>query len=169
MIPVIHVLCWHVFSKLFGGSPGVTAMHTNLMYSAAYDLSTNRLTPNLFNPCSNDESTPTPIFQRKHLNVTLSTYAQLLRMTYPRPLLSGPRSFKMLDDLSHSALALFQGVGNLLVALAIFMLRNNMSFKILRDFFAMWCHVGTFSDQYESVWELHYKFEHTYSLCTWAQ
>ena len=26
-----------------------------------------------------------------------------------------------------------------------------MSFKILREFFAMWCHVGTFSDQYERV------------------
>ena len=40
--------------------------------------------------------------------------------------------------------------------------------KILREFFIMWCHVGTFSDQYERVWELHYWFEHTYPLCTWA-
>ena len=75
-------------------------------------------------------------------------------------------SFKTLDDLSHCAAAQFQGVGNLLVALAIFMLRNNTSFKILREFFAMWCHVGTFSDQYERVWELHYKFEHSCSQCT---
>ena len=131
MVPVIHVLCWHVFSKLFAGflvyrlqkrlPPGVTAMHTNLMQSTAYGLSTNRLTPNLFNLCSNGDSTPTPIFQRKHLDVTLSMCAQLLWTTYPRPVLSGPRSFKTLDDLSHCAAAQFQGVGNLLGALAILM------------------------------------------------
>ena len=68
--------------------------------------------------------------------------------------------------LSHCAAAQFQGVGNLLVALAIVMLHNNTSFKILREFFAMWCHVGTFRDQYERVWDLRYKFEHTCSLCT---
>ena len=70
----------------------------------------------LFNICSNADSTPTPIFQRKHLDVMLSTCAQLLWTTYPRPVLSGPRSFKSLDDLSHCAAAQFQGVENLLVA-----------------------------------------------------
>ena len=75
----------------------------------------------LFSLCSNADSTLTLIFQRKHLDVTLSTCAQLLWTTYPRPVLSGPRTFKMLDDLSHCAAAQFQGVGNLLVALAIFM------------------------------------------------
>ena len=74
-----------------------------------------------FNLCSNADSTPTPIFQRKHLDMTLSTCAQLLWTTYLSPVLSWPRSFKTLDDLSHCAAAQFQGVGNLLVALAIFM------------------------------------------------
>ena len=74
MVPVIHVLCWHVFIRLFAGflvyrlqkrlPPGVTAMHTNLMQSAAYGLSTNRLTPRLFNLCSNADSTPTQIYQK---------------------------------------------------------------------------------------------------------
>ena len=123
--------------------------------------------PHLFNLCSNADRTPTPIFQRKHLDVMLSTCTQLLWTTYSRPVLSGPRSIKMVDDLSHCAAAQFQGVSNL-VALAIFMKRNNTSFKILREFFAMWGHVGTFSDQYQRVWELHYKSKHTYSLCTWA-
>ena len=62
-----------------------------------------------------------------------------------------PALLKQLDDLNHCAAAQFQGVSNLLVALAIFMLRNYTSFKILREFFAMWCHVGTFSDQYERM------------------
>ena len=75
----------------------------------------------LFNLCSNADSTLTPIFLRKHLDVTLSTCAQLLWTTYPRPVLSGPHTFKMLDDLSHCAAAQFQGVGNLLLTLAIFM------------------------------------------------
>ena len=91
----------------------------------------------LFNLCSNADKTPTPIFQRKHLDVTLSNCAQLLWTTYSRPVLSGPRSFKTLDNLSHCAAAQFQGVGNLLVALAIFIQLNNMSFNILREFFAM--------------------------------
>ena len=131
MVPVIYVLCWHVFSKQFGGflmyrlqkrlPPGVTAMHTNLIESAVYGLSSNRLTSHIFNLCSNAESTPTSIFQRKHLDVTLSTCAQLLWTTYPRPVLSGPHIFKTLDDLSHCAAAQFQGAGNLLLAFAIFM------------------------------------------------
>ena len=96
-------------------------MHTNLMERAAYSLSTNRLTPHLFILCSNADRTPTPIFQRKHLDVMLSTCTQLLWTSYPRPVLSGPRTFKTLDDLSHCDATQFQGVGNLLIALAIFM------------------------------------------------
>ena len=72
---------------------------------AAYGLSINGLTPHLFSP----DSTPTPIFQRKHLDVTLSTFFQLFWTTYLRPVLSGPRSFQTLDDLSHCAAAQFQG------------------------------------------------------------
>ena len=122
--------------------------------------------PTSLNLCCNADSTPTRIFQRKHLDVTLSTCAQFLWTTYPMPVLSGPRTFTTLDDLSHSTAAQFQDFGNLLVALAIFMLLNNTSFKIIREFFAIWCHVGTFIDQYERVWELHYKCEYTCSLCT---
>ena len=66
--------------------------------------------PHLFNLCSNADSNPTPILQRN----------QLLWTTYTRPGLSGPRTFKTLDDLSCYAAAQFQRVGNLLVALAIF-------------------------------------------------
>ena len=131
MVLVIHVLCWHIFSNLFGGflvyrlqkrlPPGVAAIHTNLMQSVAYGLSTNRLTPHLFNLYSNADRTPTPIFQRKYLDVTLSTCAQLLWTTYSRPVLRGPCTFKTLDDLSHCAATQFQGVGGLFVALAIFM------------------------------------------------
>ena len=77
--------------------------------------------PHLFNLCHNTDRTPTPIFQRNHLDVMLSTCAQLLWTIYSRPVLSGPSSFKTLDDLSHCAAAQFQGVGNLPVALAIFM------------------------------------------------
>ena len=58
---------------------------------------------------------------KRHLDVMLSTCAQLLWTTYPRPVLSGPRTCKTLDDLSHCAAAQFQDVGNLLVALTIFM------------------------------------------------
>ena len=83
----------------------------------------------LFNLCSNADSTLTPIFQRKYFDVMLSTCAQLLWTTYPRPVLSGRRSFKTLDDLSHYAAAQFQGVGNLPVALVIFMWRNYTSFR----------------------------------------
>ena len=77
--------------------------------------------PHLFNLCCNADSTPTPIFQRKHFDITLSTCAHLLWTPYPWPVLSGPRTFKTLGDLSHCAAAQLQGVGNLLVALAIFM------------------------------------------------
>ena len=41
--------------------------------------------PHFFNLCSNADSTPMLIFQRKHLDVMLSMWAQLLWMTYPRP------------------------------------------------------------------------------------
>ena len=121
-------------------------MNPNILSQALgkYGLSTNRLTLHLFNLCSNADSTPTLIFQRKHLDVTLSTCAQLHWKTYPRSVLSGPRSFKKLDDLSHCVATQFQGIGNLHIVLAIFMQCNNTSFKILREFFAMWCHVGTF-------------------------
>ncbi len=37
--------------------------------------------------------------------------------------------------------AQFQGLGNLLIAYAIFMLNNNSFFQILRQLFAMRCHV----------------------------
>ena len=104
----------------------------------------------LFNLGSNADSTPTPIFQRKHLDVTLSTCAQLLWTTYPRPVLGGPRSFKTLDDLSHCAAAQFYGVGNLLVALAIFTYPNNTSFKIL----SVLCHVVLCWNFQCPVWEI---------------
>ncbi|CAH2330308.1 Hypothetical predicted protein, partial [Pelobates cultripes] len=56
-------------------------MQTNLMQCAAYGLSTDRLTPHPFNLCSNAGSTHTSISQRQPLDITLSTYTQLLWLT----------------------------------------------------------------------------------------
>ncbi len=58
-----------------------------------------------------------------------------------RPVLSGTCPVKPLYALGHHAAAQFQGLGNLLIAYAIFMLSNNYFFQILREFFAMRCHV----------------------------
>ncbi|CAH2277203.1 Hypothetical predicted protein, partial [Pelobates cultripes] len=60
-------------------------MQTSLMQCAAYGLSTDRLTPNPFNLCSNAGSTNTPISQRQPLDMTLSMCTQLLWLTMARP------------------------------------------------------------------------------------
>ncbi len=95
MVPVIHVLSLLVFCKLFAGflvhhlkkrlSSGTTAMQTNLMQCAAYDLRTDRLTPHPFNPCSNAGSTHTSISQTQPLDMMLSTCTQLIWSTMARP------------------------------------------------------------------------------------
>ncbi len=66
---------------------------------------------------------------------------QLLWSTMARPVLSGTCPVKPLYDLGHRAAAQFQGLGNLLIAYAIFMYSNTYFFQILRKFFAMRCHV----------------------------
>ncbi len=116
-------------------------MQTNLMQGAAYGLSTDRLTPHPFNLCSNAGSTHTSISQTQPLDMTLSTCTQLLWSTMARPVLSGTCPVKPLYDLGHRAAAQFQGLGNLLIAYAIFMYSNTYFFQILRKFFAMRCHV----------------------------
>jgi len=96
-------------------------MQTNLMQCAAYGLSTDRLTPHPFNLCSNAGSTHTSISQTQPLDMTLSTRTQLLWSTMARPVLSGTCPVKPLYGLGHCAAAQFQGLGNLLIAYAIFM------------------------------------------------
>ncbi len=100
---------------------GTTAMQTNMMQCAAYGLSTDRLTPHPFNLCSNAGSTHTSISQTQPLDMTLSTCTQLLWSTMARPVLSGTCPVKPLYGLGHRAAAQFQGLGNLLIAYAIFM------------------------------------------------
>ncbi len=130
MVPVIHVLSLLVFSKLFAGflvhllkrlPSGTTAMQTNLMQCTAYGLSTDRMTPHPFNLCSNAGSTHTSIYQTQPLDMTLSTCTTLLWSTMARPVLSGTSPVKLLYGLGHCAAAQFQGLGNLLIAYAIFM------------------------------------------------
>ncbi len=81
----------------------MTAMQTNLMQCAAYGLSTDRLTPHPFNLCSNAGNTHTSISQTQPLVV------------------SGTCPIKPLYGLDHRAAAQYQGLGNFLIAYAIFM------------------------------------------------
>ncbi|MED6258824.1 hypothetical protein ATANTOWER_012840, partial [Ataeniobius toweri] len=69
--------------------PGTTAMQTNLMRCVAYGLSTDRLTPDPFNLCSNAGNTHVSIFKKQPLDMTQSTSTQLLWSTMVRPVLSG--------------------------------------------------------------------------------
>ncbi|CAI9551506.1 unnamed protein product [Staurois parvus] len=92
-------------------------MQTNLMQCVAYGLSTDRLTPHLFNLCSNAGSTHTSSSQRQPLDMTLSRCTQLLFwLTMARSVLSGTCLVKPLYGLGHHAAAQFQGLGNLLIA-----------------------------------------------------
>ncbi len=140
MVPVIHVLSLLVFTKLFAGflvhhlqkrlPSGMTAMQTNLMQCAAYDLSTDRLTPHPFNLCSNAGSTHTSISQTQPLDMMLSTCTQLLWSTMATgwPVLGGTCPVKPLYGLGHRAAYQFQSLGK-------------SFFQILRELFAMRCHV----------------------------
>ncbi len=96
--------------------------------------------PHPFNLCSNAGSTHTSISQTQPLDMTLST-CTLLWSTMARPVLSGTCPVKPLYGLGHRAAAQFQGLGNHLIAYAIFMQSNDSFFQILREFFAMRCHV----------------------------
>ncbi len=116
-------------------------MQTNLMQCAAYGLITDRLTPHPFQPLQQCWQHSYPISQTQPLDMTLSMCTQLLWSTMARPVLSGTCPVKPLYDLGHRAAAQFQGLGNLLIAYAIFMYSNTYFFQILRKFFAMRCHV----------------------------
>ncbi len=105
---------------------------------APYGLSTDRLTPHPFNVCSNAGSTHTSISQSQPLAMTLNMCTQLLWSTMARPVLSGTCPVKPLYGLGHRAAAQFQGLGNLLIAYAIFMWSNNSFFHILKR---VLCHV----------------------------
>ncbi len=91
------------------------------MPCAVYGLSTDRLTPHPFNLCSNAGSTHASISQTQPLDMTLSMCTQLLWSTMVRPGLSETSMVKPLYGLGHRAAAQFQGLGNLLLAYAIFM------------------------------------------------
>ncbi len=116
----------------------MTAMQTDLMQCVAYGLSTDRLTPHPFNLCSNAGSTHTSISQTQPLDMMLSMCTQLLWSTMARPVLSGTCPVKLLYGLGHHAAAHCQGLGNLLIAYAIFMWSNNSFFQILKR---VLCHV----------------------------
>ncbi len=77
--------------------------------------------PPPFNLCSNAGSTHKSISQTQPLDIMLSTCTQLLWWTMARPVLSGTCPVKPLYGLGHPAAAQFQGLGNLLIAYAIFM------------------------------------------------
>ncbi len=99
MVPVIHVLSLLVFSKTVCGLSCASSLeevsfwddqflHAD-QFDAVYGLSTDRLTPHPFNLCSNAGSTHTSISQTQPLDMTLSTWTQLLWSTMARPVLSG--------------------------------------------------------------------------------
>ncbi len=90
------------------------------MQCAAYGLSTDRLTPHPFNLCCNTGSTHTSSSQTQPLDMMLSTCTQLFWSTIARPVLSGTCPVKPLYGLGHRTAAQFQGLGNLLIAYAIF-------------------------------------------------
>ncbi|CAI9545808.1 unnamed protein product [Staurois parvus] len=94
----------------------VSSDHRTWFHNAAYGLRTDRLTPHLFNLCSNAGSTRMSIFQRQPLDMTLSTCTQLLWLTMVRPVLSGTCPVKPLYGLGHHAAVQFQGLGKLLIA-----------------------------------------------------
>ncbi len=119
----------------------MTAIQTNLMQCAAYGLSTDRLTPHPFNLCSSAGSTHSSISQTQPLDMTRSTCTQLLWSTMARPVLSGTCPVKLLYGLGHYAAAQFQGLGNLLIAYAHLFVEQHFFFQILRELFAMRCHV----------------------------
>ncbi len=107
---------------------GTIDMQTELMQCVTYGLSTDRLTPDPFNLCSNAGSTHTSITQTQPLDMTLSMCTQLVWSTMARPALSGTCPVKLLYGLSHHAAAQFQGLGNLLILYAIFIWSNNSFF-----------------------------------------
>jgi len=90
-------------------------------------------------------STHKSIPQTQPLDIMLSMCTQLLWSTMASPVLSGTCPVKSLYGLGHRDAAQFQGLGNLLLNsifyYAIFMKSNNNFFQILREFFAMRCHV----------------------------
>ncbi len=116
-------------------------MQTNLMQCAAYGLITDRLTPTSSTSAAMLAALIHLFPQTQPLDMTLSMCTQLLWSTTARPVLSGTCPVKPLYDLGHRAAAQFQGLGNLLIAYAIFMYSNTYFFQILRKFFAMRCHV----------------------------
>ena len=91
----------------------MTALKTNLMQCAAYGPSTDRLTLNSFNLCSNAGSTTS---QSQPLDMTLSPGTQLIWSTMARPVLRGTCPVKSLYGLGHRAATQFQDFGNLLIA-----------------------------------------------------
>ncbi len=151
MVPVIHALGQVVFSKLFAGffvsqlqkrlPSGTTAMQTDLLQCVAYGLSTDKLTFHFCNLYSNAGSTHASVFWSQLLHLTHSTRTQLLWSTLARPVPSETRLGKHLYDPGHCTVTQFQAVTELLIASAIFVESNNSISQILRELFAMRCHV----------------------------
>ncbi len=80
-------------------------------------------------------------FEASFWILTHNTRTQLLWSTLARPVPSETRLGKPLYDPGHCTVTQFQAVTELLIASAIFVESNNSNSQILREFFAMRCHV----------------------------
>ncbi len=80
-------------------------------------------------------------FWSQLLHLTHSTRTQLLWSTLARPVPSENHFGKPLYDHGHSTVTQYQVVTELLISYAIFVESNNSNSQILREFFAMRCHV----------------------------
>ncbi len=128
------------------------------MQCAAYGLSTDSLTPHPFNLCSNAGSTYTSISQTQPLDMTLSTYTQLIWSTMARPVLNETCFVKPLYGLGHHA-------------------AYHTHIYVEQQFFfsdpqRVPCHAvpcWTSSDQYERVRAITPNWTHLLPIHTWAE
>ncbi len=140
MVPVIHVLSLLVFSKLFAGFLEHFDSHAD-QFDAVYGVWSEhwQADPPLLQPLQQ-------CWQHSYVHFPNTTSGYDAEHV---PVVSGTCPVKPLYVLGHSAAAQFQGLGNLLIAYAIFMLSNISFFS---DPQRVLCHevpCWTSSDQYE--------------------
>ncbi len=88
-----------------------------------------------------DSPTHASVFWSQLLHLMHSTRTQLFWSTLARPVPSETHLGKPQYDPGHCTVTQFQAVTELLIASAIFVESNNSISQILREFFAMRCHV----------------------------
>ncbi len=151
MVPVIHALGQVVFSKLFAGFFCEPALEEASFWD---DGHANRLVAvcgvwsehwqadlPLLQPLKQCWQHSCICFWSQLLHLTHSTRTQLLWSTLARPVPSENHFGKPLYDHGHSTVTQYQVVTELLISYAIFVESNNSNSQILREFFAMRCHV----------------------------